>query len=131
MDPDPVEAGPDSAEARLCQVRTGEGSSCPGARAGQEEEGWTPGQALERQGGGAQEQVPYRYFRNMVYRIRIRLDWVRGRGQGSGRSQRQPRGSEGRQEVWVRQEAGVKLPVEAVGGCPRAEGRHDGQASSL
>ena len=58
MDPDPVEAGPDSAEAGLCQVRTGEGySSHPGARAGQEEGGRAPGQALERQ-GGAQGQVP-------------------------------------------------------------------------
>ena len=27
----------------------------------------------------------YRYIRNMMYRIRIRLDWVRGRGEGSGR----------------------------------------------
>jgi len=84
VDPDPVEAGPDSAEAGLCQVRTGEGSSRPGARAGQEEGG-----------------------------------------------QRQPHGSEGRQEVWICQQAGVKLPVEAVGGCPRAEGGHDGQSSSL
>ncbi len=76
MDPDPVEAGPDSAEAGLCQVRTGEGSSRPGARAGQEE-GWRrPGQALERQGGGHRGR--YRYIRNMMYRIR--LDWVRGRG---------------------------------------------------
>ena len=57
MDPDPVEAGPDSAEAELCQVRTGEGFSRPGARAGQEEGGQAPGQALERQ-GGAQGQVP-------------------------------------------------------------------------
>jgi hypothetical protein len=54
-----------------------------------------------------------------------------GRRQGSGRSQRQPHESEGRQEVWVSQKAGVKLPVEPVGGCPGAEGRHDGQASSL
>ena len=82
MDPDPVEAGPDSAEAGLCQVRTGEGSSRPGARAGQGEGGQAPGQALGRQGG---HRGRYRYIHTMMSRIRIRLDWVRGRGEGSGR----------------------------------------------
>ena len=82
MDPDPVEAGPDLAEARLCQVRTGGGSSRPGARTGQEEGGRAPGQALERQGG---HRGRYRYIHNMMYRIRIRLDWVRGRGLAAAR----------------------------------------------
>ena len=51
------------------------------------------GQA-RRRGGGHQGRLwrgrgghrsGYRYIRNMVYRVRIRLDWVRGRGLAAAR----------------------------------------------
>jgi len=51
VDPDPEETGLDSDGAGLDQLQAEEGSSRPGAGAGQEEGGRSPGQALERQGG--------------------------------------------------------------------------------